>query len=642
MADNNYDSSSIQVLEGLEAVRKRPGMYIGNIDEKGLHHLVWEIVDNSIDEHLGGFANKIKVIIQKDNSISIEDNGRGIPVSFHPQSGKSTLETVLTVLHAGGKFGGENSGYKVSGGLHGVGASVVNALSDWLVVEVRRNGKIYTVRYEEGGEKTKGVIESENLINPNETGTKTTFYPSFNIFNETVDSFKEEIISERLKQSSYLNKGLEIYFEDQRIDKIETYKFDNGLIDYIQDINSNTETIFDDIIYSESVKDDITVEVAFQYIKPFKSKIYSYVNNIYTAEGGTHEQGFLQAIKKTINKYVDENFPSKEKFKFTGEDIKDGLAAIISIKHPDPMFEGQTKNKLANIEVSKIVNNLVSEKFDEFLMENPITSSLIYAKLKQAANSRIAAQKAREKVRKESLSEFSTLPGKLSDCSSKDITLTELFIVEGDSAGGSAKMGRNREIQAILPLKGKIMNAQKSKVDKLFSSDEINAVVTAIGGGIGENFNLEKLRYGKIIIMTDADVDGSHIRTLILTFFYRYMNVLLRNGNIYIAQPPLYKFTKGKTSVYLYTESEKNDRIEEFEKSEPNGRYSLQRYKGLGEMNDDQLWETTMDPENRKLLQVHIDDVLKADRIFEDLMGDFVEPRKEFILKNAKEANLDI
>ncbi len=641
MAQNNdYDSQSIQVLEGLEAVRKRPGMYIGNIDERGLHHLVWEIVDNSIDEHLAGFASKIDITIHKDQSITVEDNGRGIPTSKHEKTGLSALETVLTVLHAGGKFGGENSGYKVSGGLHGVGASVVNALSDKLIAEVKRDNKLYSVEYTEGGSESSG-IQVKDIADSN-SGTTITFYPSYHLFNEGVDEFKSEVVSERLKQSAYLNKGLLINFIDERNDIKQVFQFEDGLIDYIKDVNGNTETIFDEIIYSESTKDSINVEVAFQYIKPFKPRIYSYVNNIYTPEGGTHEQGFINAIKKTINHYVEENFSAKEKMKFTNEDIKDGLAAIISIKHPDPMFEGQTKNKLANIEVSKIVNDLVSEQFDEFLMENPTTASLIFAKLKQAANSRIAAQKAREKVRKESLNEFSTLPGKLADCSSKDVTRTEIFIVEGDSAGGSAKMGRNRETQAILPLKGKIMNAQKSRVDKLFSNDEVNAIITAVGAGIGDNFNLEKIRYGKIIIMTDADVDGSHIRTLLLTFFYRYMRELIINGNIFIAQPPLYKLTKGKTSVYLYSDNEKDKMLKEFDEGETTVRYSLQRYKGLGEMNDDQLWETTMDPENRKLLRVQIEDAILADKVFDNLMGDLVEPRKEFIIKNAKQANLDV
>ncbi len=636
MSNTNYDSDSIQVLEGLEAVRKRPGMYIGNVDKKGLHHLVWEIVDNSIDEHLAGHANKINVTILKDGSISISDNGRGIPVAIHAKTGISALETVLTVLHAGGKFGGDNSGYKVSGGLHGVGASVVNALSVSLEAIVKRDGKKFSLKYKEGGELENPLKEEGTTL---ETGTQIVFYPDFALFNDGVNSFDSSIITERLQQSAYLNKGLEISFIDYRDDTNVVYKYEKGLVDFVNHLNKDKEPIFKEVIHNEGVKEGIAVDVAFQYTRSYQPVIYSYVNNIFTGEGGTHLQGFQDALLRIINKYVEEYIPQKERETFKRDDIKEGLTAVISVKHPSPMFEGQTKNKLANIEVRKIVNNIISDRFEEFLLENPMLSNLIIAKLKQASRSRIAAQKAREAVRKESSNEFSTLPGKLSDCSSKDSSITELFIVEGDSAGGSAKMGRDREIQAILPLKGKIINAQKARIDKLFQNDEITALITAIGAGFGEDFDLEKLRYGKVIIMTDADVDGSHIRTLILTFFYRYMRTLIESGNIYIAQPPLYKITRGKTSFYVYTEDEKKQIIDQFE---DNVKFGIQRYKGLGEMNDDQLWETTMDPENRKMLRVQISDAAESEKVFEELMGDAVEPRKEFIVKNAKLANLDI
>ncbi len=638
--NNNYGAEQIQVLEGLEAVRKRPGMYIGNVDNKGLHHLVWEIVDNSIDEALAGHATKIDIIVNEDGSLTVSDDGRGIPVAPHPKTGISTLETVFTVLHAGGKFGGDNSGYKVSGGLHGVGASVVNALSDWLEVDVYREGKTHRVRFENGGESNSGISvvgEAPNGI----TGTKVTFLPTFSLFNEGVNSFDIKIITTRLKETAFLNKGLLINIEDKREENYKvSYVFEGGLVDFINDLNKDAEKITADVIYSEGEKENINVEVAMQYTTSYQPRILSYVNNIATTEGGTHVAGFFDAVLRIINNYVKTHLNQKEQQTFTREDIKEGLVAVVSIKHPDPMYEGQTKSKFANAETRKIVNEIISEKFERYMEENPAQAAQIIAKIKLAAKSRIAALKAKEMTRRKDVLGFSTLPGKLADCSSRNAEETEIFIVEGDSAGGSAKMGRNRDIQAILPLRGKVINSERARIDKLFANNEITSMITAFGTGIGEEFNIEKLRYGKIIIMTDADVDGSHIRTLLLTFFFRYYKELIEAGHVFIAQPPLYKVWKGKEEYYAYTESQKEELFARL--GDEISKYHVQRYKGLGEMNEEQLWETTMDPEQRKLLRVTIDDASRADRVFADLMGDVVEPRREFITKNAKFAKLDI
>ncbi len=643
MSDNmNYDENSIQVLEGLEAVRKRPGMYIGNVDGKGLHHLVWEIVDNSIDEALAGHATKIDITVNEDGSLTVEDDGRGIPVAPHPKTGISTLETVFTVLHAGGKFGGENSGYKVSGGLHGVGASVVNALSSWLEATVYTNNQEHKLRFEFDNETNKESSTGIQVIGPSDKrGTKVTFMPNFALFNNGVEAFDIEIIRIRVKETAYLNKGLLINVKDLRQEDYSvSYKFEGGLVDFIEDLNQGSEKITADVIYSEGNAENVDVEIAMQYTTSYQPRILSYVNNIATTEGGTHEQGFLDAVLRIINSYADKTLSQKDKRTFKREDIKEGITAIVSIKHPDPIYEGQTKAKFANAEVRKIVNNIISEKFETYLLENPMQAGQILAKIQQATKAREAAERAREATRRKDVLGFSTLPGKLADCSSTNMDETELFIVEGDSAGGSAKMGRDREVQAILPLRGKVINSERARVDKLFNNAEITSMITAFGTGIGEEFNIEKLRYGKIIIMTDADVDGSHIRTLLLTFFFRYYKELIENGHVFIACPPLYKISKGKTEFYVYSDSEKDEFFNNTD--EDISKFYVQRYKGLGEMNDDQLWETTMDPSSRKLLKVTIEDATRADMIFSELMGDMVEPRREFITKNSKFANLDI
>ena len=527
-------------MEGLEAIRKRPGMYIGNIDTKGLHHLIWEILDNSIDEVLAGYASNIFVILNKDGSVTIGDDGRGIPVEVHPKTGLSTLETVYTILHAGGKFGGEKSGYKVSGGLHGVGASVVNALSKFCEIEVCRDYKRHTLKFIDGGKSNSGLQRKEKT---KKWGTKVTFLPDFSFFNEGVDSFDADIIESKIKELSFLNKGLTISLLDKRKRNSEEkiFKFENGLIDFIKYVTKSNEKIIQEIIYAEGEKQNVIVEVAMQYITAFQPKILSYVNNIPTAEGGTHVQGVLDAVLRIINKYSEQILSQKEKEIFTREDIKEGLTLIISVKHPDPMYEGQTKNKFSNLEVRKIANTIFSNKFESFLFENPDQATAIINKMKLAAKSRLAAQKAKELTRRKNFLEFSTLPGKLADCSSNSSESTELFIVEGDSAGGSAKMGRDREIQAILPLRGKVINSERARLDKLLANNEITSLITAFGTGISNEFDITKLRYSKIIIMTDADVDGSHIRALLLTFLFRYFNKLIVNGNIYIACPPLFK-----------------------------------------------------------------------------------------------------
>ncbi len=645
MSDNKqeYNEHSFQSLDGLEAVRKRPGMYIGNVNGKGLHHLVWEIVDNSIDEALAGHATKVDVIVNEDGSLTVEDDGRGIPTAIHPKEGIPVVEMVFTKLHAGGKFGGENSGYKVSGGLHGVGASVVNAMSSWVRVEVYNGTEESFIEFGFDNETQKESNSGVRLIGPTtKKGTRVTFMPNFELFNNGVNAFDKDIIAERLKQTAYLNKGLEINVVDKREENfVINYKFDGGLIDFINDTNKSSEKITADVIYSEGSAEEVEVEVALQYTTAYQSNVRSFVNNIATTEGGTHEQGFFDAILRIINSYADKNLSQKDKRTFKRDDIKEGLVAIVSIKHTDPMYEGQTKSKFANAEVRKIVNNIISEKFETYLLENPMQAGQILAKIQQATKAREAAERAREATRRKDVLGFSSLPGKLADCSSTKMEETEIFIVEGDSAGGSAKMGRDREVQAILPLRGKVINSERARVDKLFGNNEITSMITAFGTGIGEEFNIEKLRYGKIIIMTDADVDGSHIRTLLLTFFYRYFKELIETGHIYIACPPLYKISKGKTEIYVYTDQEKDDFFKDIP-SEEMSKYYVQRYKGLGEMNEDQLWETTMDPASRKLYRVAIDDASRADLIFSNLMGDMVEPRREFITKNSKFANVDV
>lgn len=629
-----YDESQIQVLEGLEAVRKRPGMYIGSTSGKGLHHLVWEVVDNSIDEALAGYCTKISVIIHQDNSITVIDNGRGIPVGEHPKMKRSTLEVVMTVLHAGGKFGGE--GYKVSGGLHGVGVSVVNALSEQVIVQVKRDGHIHQQEYRRGTPQYDLKIVGDT----EETGTQTRFKPDPEIFTETT-VYEYDTLKSRIRELAFLNKGIEITLLDERTDQYESFKADGGIVEFVQYLNRNREALHEQPIYVEGMKDNIQVEVALQYNDSYTENIYSFANNINTHEGGTHESGFKSALTRIINEYARKTNAIKENdANLSGDDVREGLTAIISVKIPEPQFEGQTKTKLGNSEVRGIVESFFAERFQEFLNENPAVSRKIMEKSLQAARAREAARKARELTRRKSVLEVSSLPGKLADCSSKDASISELYIVEGDSAGGSAKQGRDRHFQAILPLKGKILNVEKARLDRILSNLEIRAIITALGTGIGDDFNLEKARYHKIIIMTDADVDGAHIRTLLLTFFYRYMRKLIDAGYIYIAQPPLFKIERNKVVRYADSERKRDEIIAEFGEG---AKFNIQRYKGLGEMNASQLWETTMDPESRTMLQVTIDDAKLADDLFDTLMGDNVEPRREFINQYAKHVkNLDI
>ena len=633
----DYNADSIQVLEGLEAVRKRPGMYIASTSSKGLHHLVWEIVDNSIDEAMAGYATHIEVTIGLNNIITVKDDGRGIPVDIHPKTGKSTVETIYTVLHAGGKFGG--GGYKVSGGLHGVGASVVNALSDYLEVKVYKNGKIYFQRFEQGG-APKEPLKVIGECDPNRTGTTVTFKPDPEIFTETT-IFDYDVLKTRLEELAYLNKGLKIYLIDERVEpnKKEEFCYDGGLVQYVEKLNKNKDTI-NQIIDVTGTENDISIEVAFQYNDGYLSNIYSFVNNIVTPEGGTHEEGVRRALTRIINKYAQNNKFLKEKDDpLTGEDVREGLTMIISCKHPNPQFEGQTKTKLGNSEVRSIADKIFSEQFERFLLENPNEAKMIMDKSLLAARARIAAKKAREITRKPAGLEISSLPGKLADCSSKDPTISELYLVEGNSAGGSAKDGRDSITQAILPLRGKVLNVEKSRLDKILANNEIISTITAIGTGIGEEFNINKLRYHKIVIMTDADVDGSHIRILLLTFFYRYFKPLIEGGYIYAACPPLYRISHGKTVKYVQTDQEKNDYLE----SIGNIKVSIQRNKGLGEMDATELWETTMNKENRTLLQLTVEDAVLADRTLTELMGEDVAPRKVFLEENAKYvSNLDI
>ncbi len=635
--EHSYDDSDIQVLEGLEAVRKRPGMYIGSTSVRGLHHLVWEIVDNAIDEALSGYCNEIQIVLMPDDVVKVVDNGRGMPTGVNEKTGKSTVETIFTVLHAGGKFGG--GGYKVSGGLHGVGASVVNALSTWLEVYVERDGNLYYQKFADGGAP---VEDFKQIGTSDKTGSTVIFKADPLIFQEST-TYDYATIKDRIQQLAFLNKGLKLVLIDERGDspRRHEYHYEGGLKEYVKYLNKNKTPVHEDIIYVEDLQDGIQVEVAMQYNDGYQPNIYSFCNNINTHEGGTHEEGFRMALTRIINNYAKaNNFLKKDEDTLSGDDTREGLTAIISVKHPDPQYEGQTKTKLGNAEVRRIVSGIFAEALDKFLLENPNSAKLIMDKCLLASRARMAAKRAREMTRRKSALEISSLPGKLADCTSKDPTLSEIFIVEGDSAGGSAKMGRNREFQAILPLRGKILNVEKARVDKIFSNKEILSMITAFGTGINEEFDISKLRYHKIVIMTDADVDGGHIRTLMLTFLYRYLKPLIEEGHVYIAQPPLYLLKQGKEEHYLYSDG---DLQALQEKLGPNARYNIQRYKGLGEMNAEQLWETTMDPENRVLLQVQIEDAMEADMIFDMLMGEHVEPRREFIQENALNVrNLDV
>ncbi|ANX14379.1 DNA gyrase subunit B [Fictibacillus arsenicus] len=632
----NYDESNIQVLEGLEAVRKRPGMYIGATNVRGLHHLVWEIVDNSIDEALAGYCDTIRITIEEDNSITVEDNGRGIPVGMHEKMGRPALEVIMTVLHAGGKFGG--GGYKVSGGLHGVGASVVNALSTMLEVTVSRDGKLHYQSYERGVPTADLKIIGET----DKTGTRTHFKPDPEIFTESLE-YDFPTLSNRIRELAYLNRGLRIIAEDKRGEEpeVKEYHYEGGIKSYVEHINRTRGVLHEEPIFVEGEKDGISVEIAFQYNDSYASNIYSFANNINTHEGGTHESGFKTALTRVINDYGRKNNLFKDNdTNLTGEDVREGLTAIISIKHPDPQFEGQTKTKLGNSEARQITESIFSETFSSFMLENPVVAKAIVEKGMMALRARVAAKKARELTRRKSALEVSSLPGKLADCSSKDASISELYVVEGDSAGGSAKQGRDRHFQAILPLRGKIINVEKARLDKILSNNEVRAIITALGTGIGDEFDITKARYHKIIIMTDADVDGAHIRTLLLTFFFRYMRPIIEHGYIYIAQPPLYKVQQGKRIEYAYNDKELEKLLAELPQIP---KPQLQRYKGLGEMNPTQLWETTMDPETRTLLQVEMKDAMAADETFEILMGDKVEPRRDFIQENAQYVkNLDI
>ena len=634
----SYEAQNITVLEGLEAVRKRPGMYIGTTSERGLHHLVWEIVDNSVDEALAGYCNKIDVKILPDNIIEVVDNGRGIPTDIHPKYGKSALEIVLTVLHAGGKF--ENDNYKVSGGLHGVGVSVVNALSEWLEVEVRKEGNVYYQKYHRG--KPEEDVKIIGSCEANEHGTTVRFKADGDIFETLVYNYFT--LSNRLKELAYLNRGLTIILSDLRKDekKEEIYKFDGGILDFLNEIVKEETTIIDKPFYVSSEQDNVGVDVTFTYTTSQNEVIYSFVNNINTHEGGTHVQGFRTALTKVINDVGKAQGLLKDKDgKLMGNDIREGVVAIVSTKIPQPQFEGQTKGKLGNSEVSGIVNSIVSSSLKIFLEDNPAITKIVVEKILNSKKAREAAQKARELVLRKSVLEVGSLPGKLADCTSKKAEECEIFIVEGDSAGGSAKQGRDRYNQAILPLRGKIINVEKAGLHKSLESSEIRAMVTAFGTSIGDTFDISKLRYGKIILMTDADVDGAHIRTLILTFLYRYMRELINEGNIYIACPPLYKVSSGKQIIYAYNDLELKNVLAQM--NQDNKKYTIQRYKGLGEMNPEQLWETTMNPDGRLLLKVSVDNAREADMLFDKLMGDKVEPRREFIEEHAEYVkNIDI
>ncbi|MDD8049151.1 MAG: DNA topoisomerase (ATP-hydrolyzing) subunit B [Thomasclavelia sp.] len=627
---HSYDEGDIQVLEGLEAVRKRPGMYIGTTSSRGLHHLVWEIVDNSIDEALAGYCTHIQVILKDDGIVEVKDDGRGMPTGIHPKTGKSTVETIFTVLHAGGKFG--EGGYKVSGGLHGVGASVVNALSSWLKVNVYRDGKEYYMSFKDGG----AVNEPLKVIgDASHNGTTVTFKADPIIFKETTE-YDYNVLLQRIRELAFLNKGLRISLFDKRngSDHSDSFHYEGGIKEYVAFINKNKEPIHNEIIYVEDIQNDIEVETAMQYNNGYQANIYSFCNNINTHEGGTHEEGFRLALTRVINNYAKKNGYLKDKDdSLTGDDVREGLTAIISVKHPDPQYEGQTKTKLGNAEVKKIASNIIGKELEKFLLENPDTAKIIMEKAVVASHARLAAKKAREITRRKTGMEVTSLPGKLADCSSRDASECEIFIVEGDSAGGSAKMGRDRKIQAILPLRGKILNVEKARLDRILSSDTIRSMITAFGTGIGDEFDISKLRYHKIVIMTDADVDGGHIRILMLTFLYRYLRPLIEDGYVYAAQPPLYLLKHGNKDYYLYSDEE----LEDLKRQLGEGaKYSIQRYKGLGEMNAEQLWDTTMDPDKRILNQIDMDEAVGADMIFDILMGEKVEPRREFIQENAK------
>ena len=635
-----YNEEQIQVLEGLEAVRKRPGMYIGSTSSRGLHHLVYEIVDNSIDESLAGYCDHITVILDKDDTVTVVDNGRGIPVGIHPKLKIPTLQVVHTILHAGGKFGG--AGYKVSGGLHGVGASVVNALSEWMEVYVARDGKIYKQRYERGKAVTGVSVFGE--CSKEKSGTKTIFKPDSEIFEETVFDF--EILLKRFREMAFLNKHITILFTDRRGEEENSVElhYDGGISSFVGYINKNKDVIHPDVIYFSAKKEDAELEIAMQYTDSFVENIFSYANNISTTEGGTHVTGFKSAITKVINDYARKNNLLKDNDKnLSGEDVREGLTAIISVKLFEPQFEGQTKTKLGNADIRSFTENVVTEKLSYILEENPKIAKIIIDKTLLSFRAREAARKARELTKRKSVLESTSLPGKLADCSEKDPGKCEIFIVEGDSAGGSAKQGRDRKYQAILPLWGKMLNVEKAREDKVYGNEKLNPVITALGTSIGEDLDLSKLRYGKIIIMADADVDGQHIRTLLLTFFFRYMKPLIENGHIYIAQPPLYKVKKGKEEHYVYNDRELVKLFKENQWKKEDNNIAIQRYKGLGEMNADQLWETTMNPETRKMLKVELVNPVNSDEVFTVLMGEKVEPRKEFIHKYAKTVNnLDV
>ncbi|WP_029905757.1 DNA topoisomerase (ATP-hydrolyzing) subunit B [Mycoplasmopsis opalescens] len=642
MSSQNYTANSIRVLKGLEAVRVRPGMYIGTTGARGLHHLIWEIVDNSVDECMAGFASKIDIKITKDGYIEVNDDGRGIPTTIHPETGLSTVETVLTVLHAGGKFDSET--YKVSGGLHGVGASVVNALSDDFEVWVKRDGKLHYAHFNNGGQTVQS-LSVIGQVGENDTGTRVKFHPDYSIMEK--NEFDKGVILDHAKQIAYLNGGLRIHVTDERDETFQEYYFEGGIVDYVKELNNGQKLLHQEVIYARGQyayqdQPEVMVEVAIQYNERVTGNVVTYANNIITVEGGTHESGFYDALVRLINNYgLEANMIRTEDDKVNRDDVKEGLVGIVSIKHTDPIFEGQTKGKLGNKDARIAVNKVFSETLERFLNENPTEAKSIVKKAIDAKHSRLAGQAARDAARRKTVFDSGSLPGKLADCSSKNAEISELYIVEGNSAGGSAKMGRDRQIQAILPLRGKVINVEKNQPKKVFANAEILTLISALGTGVGEEFNINKLRYHKIIIMTDADVDGAHIRTLLLTFFYRYFRQLIEYGFVYIAQPPLYKIQQNKFVAYAYSDAEKEKILAELPNQ--NMKVIIQRYKGLGEMDPEQLWETTMDPENRQMLQVQIEDAARADWVFTTLMGDEVLPRREFIEANAKYVkNIDL